>query len=173
MTTSWTNPTQIFQYSEPGAESIHKQWKFSDSNTVVGIGNKPIGIDGVLEHIARSPKYDITNKTYYFRATGYQFTNVPDIISGVELRLTTDRVGRVSDDTIQLCLNEELVGENMASISVDPVKIYGGETDLWGAEISLLDVMDMSFGVVIRLRSHPHWPHRDSAFIKALEVRIH
>jgi hypothetical protein len=169
MTTAWTNPTQIFQYSEPGAELIHKSWNFSDSDYMYQL----ISLNGVLEHIARSPKYDITNKTYYFKATGYRFTNLPEVISGIELRLSADRVGRISDDTIQLCLNDELIGKNTASTLVNPVKIYGGETDLWDTEISIPDVMNMSFGIVIRLKSHPHWPHKDTALIRAMELRIH
>ena len=173
MTTAWTNPTQIFQYSEPGAELIHKSWNFTDADTVIGVNYQPVSLNGVLEHIARSPKYDITNKTYYFKATGYRFSNLPEVISGIELRLSVDRVGRISDDTVQLCLNDELIGKNTASTAVNPVKIYGGETDLWDTEISIPDVMDASFGIVIRLKSHPHWPHKDTALIRAMELRIH
>lgn len=170
MTTAWTNPTIVEQYSETGAESIHIPWKTDEILAVTNPSSDTLGLNGVLTHIARSPKYDITNKTWFVRATGYNFVNLPNVISGIEFRLTTKRAGRITDDTIQLCSNGQLIGENRADLIVDPIKIYGGSLDLWSTSSITID---STFGVVIRFQSHPHYPHKDSAYIQALELRIH
>lgn len=170
MTTAWTNPTIIEQYSEPGAESVHISWKDEELIAVTSPDLESLGLNGTLTHIARSPKYDITNKTWFIRATGYNFINLPATISGIELRLTARRAGRITDETIQLCSNSVLIGENRANLSVDPTKVYGGSSDLWSASGITVDA---TLGVVVRFQSHPHYPHKDSAYLQALELRIH
>lgn len=175
MTSSWTNPTIVTQYAEEGGENVHVLWddtdNFANLKHTDGYG---VGTMGYLEHIARSPKTDTTNKTYYIRATGYNFVNLPETISGIEIRLTANRRGRITDDTVQLCLNNNLIGENRATLAVNPLKVYGGETDIWAVDnLSIEDIRDNSFGVVLRFKSHPSWPHRDAVFVDSVEIRIH
>jgi hypothetical protein len=177
MTTPWTVPSRLFQYPETGAETVHVAWREDEFNSVLNSGSTPgfqsLNLDGVLEHISRSPKYDVTNKTYYLQATGYRFTNLPEILSGVEFRFTARRMGRCADDTVQLCLNSELIGENQASTFLDPMQLYGGGNNMWTSNLTLQDIQNPSFGVTVRLRSHPNWPHRDSAGIIGMEMRIY
>ena len=161
MTTPWTNPTTLTQYAEEGAESVHVQWDNSLKST-----------NGCLEHIARSPKHDLRTKTYYLKATGFNFQNLPETISGVELRLSVKRRGRVTDETISLVINDQ-VSENRATLDLAPTKLYGNETDVWAMENLSIETLDNNFGVVIRLQAHLHWPHKDPAFIDAVELRIH
>ena len=174
MTTDWTTPTIITQYSEEGGENIHVSWdSIDDFANMKSSNEQSVGTIGNLYHIARSPQVDLTNKTYYIRATGYNFRNLPNEILGIEVRLKTKRGGRVTDDTIQLCLNGELIGENRATLDLNPIKQYGSETDLWATDITLETLQDASFGVVVRFRAHPHWPHNTAAFIDSVEIRIH
>ena len=161
MTTPWTNPTTLTQYAEEGAESVHVQWDNSLRST-----------NGCLEHIARSPKHDLRTKTYYLKATGFNFQNLPETISGVELRLSVKRRGRVTDETISLVINDQ-VSENRATLDLAPTKLYGNETDVWAMENLSIETLDNNFGVVIRLQAHLYWPHKDPAFIDAVELRIH
>jgi hypothetical protein len=170
MTTAWTNPTIVEQYAEPGAESVHIPWKTDELLAVTSPDSETLGLDGVLTHISRSPKYDLTNKTWFLRARGYNFTNLPTVISGIELRLTAKRAGRITDETVQLCSNGGLIGETRADLIVDPIKIYGGSSDMWSTPMINIDE---TFGIVIRFQSHPQWPHKDSAYIQSLELRIH
>lgn len=169
MTTQWTTPTILEQYVEEGAEAQHVAWRESDLTE-----NTTITTNGTLLHLARSPKVDYKNKTYYLKATGFDFTQVPDIISGVELRLNTDRRGRVTDETVQLLVNNDPVGDNQASLVLDPIKHYGGANNIWGLD-SLLkeEILNSGFGVLIRFKAHPDWPHRDEVKIKALELLIY
>jgi hypothetical protein len=173
MTSSWTTPTVITQYPEPGAESVHVPWKENEFDSLTSLGIGSVSSNGTLVHLARSPKYDITNSTYYIKATGYNFKLLPTVLSGIEFRFTTKRAGRITDDTIQLCSNDESVGKNYADLDLSPIKVYGGAADMWDSSLTIADIINPLFGIIIRLKSHPQWPHKDTAFLQAMEIRIH
>lgn len=175
MTTPWTNPTTITQFADEGAENVHIPWDSSNNFAAMKSDNEQgVGSVNALYHIARSPKTDTGSKTYYIRATGYNFYNLPDEVSGIELKLKTRRGGRVSDDVVQLCLNNAELGENRADLIVNPLKYYGSNSDLWGStSIDREIVQDSTFGVTLRFRSHPKFPHRDAVFIDSVQIRIY
>lgn len=174
MTTEWTTPTLFSQYAETSAEDIHVPWDASKFNALKNIDNQRLGLNGVLTHIARSPKTDTTNKTYYLTAQGFNFNNIPEVISGIELRINTERRGRITDDTIQLLIDNQPIGVNKANLDVDPIKTYGGPTDLWDIENILVENLRQStFGVLVRFQSHPRYPHKDGAYISGIELRIY
>jgi len=161
-------PTTFYQYAEEGGESVHIRWDETKFNSQVKIGTQ-----GVLSHLARSPKTDLRNKTYYLKVQGFDFSSIPDTINGIEVVLTTDRRGRVTDETVQLVINDQVVSENKATLNLDPIKTYGSSTDLWGLETISQQDINSSFGLLMRFQSHPHFPHRDGMFIRGIEVRIH
>lgn len=175
MATAWFNPRLIVQYPEDGAEDLHVRW--DDSNGFSGLKSSngiTVGTMGDLFHIARSPKPNLTNKTFYIRLTNYNFSNVPDTISGIELKLMSKRAGRIVDDTVSLTYQNNLIGENQANLEVNPIKFYGSSNSLWGLEsISKATVIDPSFGIVLRFKSHPSWPHRNPVDLDSVELRIH
>ena len=175
MTTNWTFPTTISQYAEPGAESVHISWIEKDGFSAL---KRPDGnfiiTEQPLKHISRSPKHDIRMKTWFIKATGYSFQNLPLTISGIELRLNANRKGRITDDTIHLCLNDEFVGTNKATLSLNPIKVYGGKFDKWSADtLSRANIEDPSFGIIMRFQSHPQWPHSEPMMIDSVELRIY
>lgn len=174
MSTNWALPSIITQYSESGAEDKHVAWdnerNFSSLKSKDGSHTKTIRD---LLHIARDPKHDILEKTYFLKLTGFQFMNVPQSLSGIELKITMNRFGRITDDTIQLCLSDNLIGQNFADLNLAPIKIYGSATDLWNTSLTSNNILENTFGVVLRFQSHPRWPHRSSAFIDAVEIRVH
>lgn len=175
MATDWYNPQTISQYAEPGGENIHIRW--DDSNNFAGLrsaNGTAVGTVSSLIHIARSPKPNITSATYYIKMTGFNFQNLPDLVSGIELKLSSQRVGRITDDTVILTYNNETIGENQARLEINPIMYYGGEASLWGIRsVSRALVQDSSFGVILRFRSHPSWPHRDPMDLKSVQLRIH
>jgi hypothetical protein len=161
MTTEWTTPATFSQYAEEGAESVHIPWDSTLTST-----------NGCLEHIARSPKHDLKTKTYYLEATGFNFQNLPNVISGIELKLSVKRRGRITDETINLVVNDN-VGENHATLDLSPTKTYGGATDIWGVKNLSVGNLSNNLRVLLRFQAHPNWPHKDPAFIDAVELRIH
>jgi len=174
MTTNWALPTNVTQYSESGAEDYHVSWEnINQFESIKFLDGRRIKTSRDLVHIARDPRHDIKEKTYYLKLTGFNFYNIPNNPTGIELKLNMNRYGRITDDTIQLVLNDNLIGENKATLDLTPVKVYGSGTDLWNTALTNLDLQNINFGIIIRFQSHPNWPHKCSPFIDAIELRIH
>ena len=72
-----------------------------------------------------------------------------------------------------MCSNDESVGKNYADLDLSPIKVYGGAADMWDSSLTIADIINPLFGIIIRLKSHPQWPHKDTAFLQAMEIRIH
>jgi hypothetical protein len=171
MTTPWTFPTIVEQYAE---DVSHVGWNeddgFSSLKTETASGVPALA---PLFHIARSPKFDIKNKTWYLKCTGFNFTNLPTSLSGVLLRLSMHRGGRVTDETISLCYQNNNIGKNLADLPLNPITIYGGSTDTWQVEnLDISMIQDSSFGIVLRFQSHPYWPHKTVPIINGVELQI-
>jgi hypothetical protein len=173
MATNWTFPSLIEQYAEESAEETHISWSNLEVSKINSSNKISLTTFGDLYRIARSPKHDLISKTYYLKLTGFNFLNVPPTLSGIEMRLTGNRRGRVMDDTISLCLNGLAIGENRGKIDIMPITTYGSENDIWGSELTINNVNDVTFGVIMRFKSHIKWPHKDPMFIDCVELRIH
>jgi hypothetical protein len=167
MTTVWTTPNTVTQYAE---DPSHIEWNqnFSAFTSLMD----GVSLTKPLEHISRQPKNDIKMKTWYLQATNFNFQNLPTAVSGIAFRFSVSRGGRVFDETVQLTYNGELIGENKCLRTVDPVQIYGGATDLWTVDNINDIIQDPSFGIAIRLRSHPDWPHKTTPILRGLELQI-
>lgn len=174
MTTPWTLPNTITQYPETGAETKHVSWAEIDNfNSLKNLDLRSIKTSRDLVHIARDPRSDIQEKTYYLKITNFQFLNLPETLAGIEVKISMNRYGRITDDEIFLTYNNEIIGENQATLMLDPIKVYGNDTDVWNTSLTIPQISENSFGVVCRFRSHPSWPHKSSALIDAIEIRIH
>jgi hypothetical protein len=174
MSTNWALPSIVEQYSEAGAENVHVSWEeVNNFNSLKNKDGKSIKTSRDLLHIARDPRHDIKEKTYFLRCTGFNFINLPQVVSGIELRISSNRGGRIIDDTIQLCLNEELIGDNFANLTIDPLKVYGNDIETWNSNLSMTNIQDSTFGIVVRFQSHPNWPHKCSVFLDSIELRVH
>lgn len=175
MATEWLKPRIITQYPEAGAENIHLRW--DDSNDYAGLkstNGTTVGTLGALIHISRSPKPDISSKTYYLQLSGFNFTTLPELPSGIEVEISAKRAGRIIDDTVSLTYDGKLLGDNQANLNLDLTKVYGGENSQWGlSSISSELIQDPTFGVTVRFKSHPQWPHKDPMDLVSVRMRIH
>lgn len=173
MNSNWALPTSVTQYAEPDSIN-HVSWV--DTNDFYSLKNndgRSIKTSRDLLHIAKDPRHDLVEKTYFLKIVGFNFVNLPSTLSGIEMKLTMNRYGRISDETIQLCLGDQLLGDNRTNINLDPIKIYGSDIDIWNANVTIADMQRPEFGVILRFRSHPSWPHKSSALIDAVELRVH
>lgn len=170
MSSFWTYPNDFYQFSE---ENTDIPWNDEKFNELRNLDKKHINLAGDLYHISMSPKNDLKNKTYFLKLTNFNFKNIPPTLSGIELKLTTKRFGRIVDDTIQLYLNDKEIGENKALLSSDPTIIYGNLNDTWKTSLTINDVQNKNFGILLKFKSHPFWPHKNGMFIDAVEMRIH
>jgi hypothetical protein len=173
MATNWTSPNTIEQYAESDAENIHVSWDASEFSNLRNLDGRSVKTVRDLLHIARDPRHDIVEKTYFLRVSNFNFVRLPDTLSGIEVRITANRYGRITDDTVQLCLGGTLIGENQATLELSPIKTYGSSESRWSANLSMSDIQLSSFGVVVRFKSHPSWPHKCSVLIDAIEIRVH
>lgn len=174
MTSNWALPTTIEQYSESSAELVHVSWdSFDNFNNLKTNNGKSVKTSRDLLHIARDPRHDITEKTYFIKCVGFNFVNLPLVPSGIEVKLTSNRFGRITDETVSLTLNNELIGDNHASLDLSPIKTYGNNNDMWNTTLTQSDIQNSSFGVILRFQSHPNWPHKCSMLLDAIEIRIH
>jgi hypothetical protein len=151
----------------PGAETIawtHSELIISADNyaTTVTPLSTISGTNGVLYRYATK---QLWTSDYRCNATGE--------LLGIELILNSQRLARVQDYVIQLCLNDELIGENKHNPMAANLQIYGSPTDLWGTELTAEDVNDPSFGVVVSMQSNDSRPHKDAGYIDQIALRIH
>lgn len=175
MTTSWTTPKTIIQYAQDQAEGKHVPWDVSTNFVeLMSVNEQFVKTTKPLIHISRSPKPDVVEKTYYLHLSGFNFVELPEVIVGIECRLTCNRGGRITDDTIELVSGDTVIGDNIANRNLDLIKVYGGDLSTWG--ITTLDpevVRSNQFGIRLRFKSHPSWPHKTTAKIASAELRIY
>lgn len=172
MTTNWTLPSLVTQYAE---DESHIPWnEVDDFSAIKTMNGKGTSTASPLLHIARQPRNDIKMKTHFLKATGFNFINLPDTISGITCKVTMNRHGRIADETVQLTYNGELIGENYATTNLNPISVYGGEADKWKiTDINTTMIQDSSFGIVLRFRSHPQWPHSTTPTLYSIELQVH
>jgi len=187
-TTAFLLPTTVNQVTIPneitGVPSI--DWK--DLNYISGTGSYAV---------SKRPLYTISglwmekflSNTSQIWLTGFHIPANANQLTGIEFQLGIQRAARIEDLLIQLTLNGELIGDNLASL-VNPVQsnmytgdfteplnpigdynIYGGATNLWGTTLTSIDITDPTFGVVISFKSNTTYPHSDIAYVDQAAVR--
>jgi hypothetical protein len=171
MPTPWFLSTTVEQYAE---DPSHIKWDGVDE--FYGFGNPEFSnlrSATDLLHISDPTVNDIKMKTWYLVASGFNPTNVPATISGLEVKLIAKRHGRITDDTVQIRVNGDIIGANKANAGLDAEKIYGGQTDDWGNYgIDRSMFLMPSFGILLRFQSHPNWPHRAPVSVNSVSIRI-
>lgn len=173
-------PNTIIQVNDPNVNMItwdNVEYIKSDDN-YAGSSQSLYTISGLYQEKYRS----VTNMVY---ATNF---NIPSDsnrkLSKIELLINVRREARIQDYIIQLTLNNELIGDNLAFtlsnhqafISNIPVmqdySIYGSSTELWNTDLSWENITDSSFGVVVSFQSNEEIPHRNVIYANQLRLRI-
>lgn len=174
MASFWTAPKNI---SQSGELTTHIPWNSNLYSIRYDDGTR-LSTTAPLSHIANSYAGDRLMKTYYLYAIGFNFKRWDydkNTIAGIQLKLNSERSGRIVDDTIQLVLNGEVIGKNNANIEINQTKYYGVSTP-WEITVNTTAtnaiVQNSTFGVCIRFQSHPSWPHRESPSIEYLALRL-
>ena len=68
MTTNWTLPTNVIQYAEEGGEDAHISWlETNNFHSLKDFDGKSVRTTRDLVHIARDPRHDTLQKTYYLK----------------------------------------------------------------------------------------------------------
>ena len=171
MSTNWFYPNSITQIAE---DEHHVSWAGESTGFYPLKSNvyEFVGTVRPLLHVANSMVNDLRMKTYFLYLTQFNMKNLPQTISGVEAEVNMKRGGRITDDTVQLRYQNEYIGDNKATATLENIKIFGGETELWGASLSPTILTDSSFGIGIRFQSHPYWPHKETPMINYVRLRV-
>lgn len=173
------NPTTVTQYAEN--EEAQIPWESDYLHFLTTPGLSSVTTVRPLHHIARAPKYDIIDVTWELQLTAFNFTNLPTTISNIQLTVNMGRAGRITDDIIQLCYLGELIGENQARPAFDinqksllqEVTVYSGDLSTWKIpDLTLGMVQDPTFGIVLRYKGHPAWPHKVAPVMQMVDLQI-
>jgi hypothetical protein len=178
MPTLWTYPTLVSQFAE--FPEHHVPWtnnttKFSDRELDLTLPEYEVNFIRTEKDLLHIPNTSVNNlrmKTWYLKFSGFEFRYMPDTVSGLEAKINVKRVGRITDDTIQLYINNEHVGDNKATAEISDQKTYGSETDLWAIEDLTPATFTRNFGIILRYQSHPSWPHRETPTMTHVELRV-
>ena len=134
-----------------------------------------------LTHFANPATGDLRSRTQSLVCTNFNMVNLPELITGIQIHLSAQRGGRITDEVIQLTYQGEVIGQNKVNYITDseghlPItndSIYGGATDLWGVEITPAMLLDPTFGVSLKFQSHPYYPHRCSMMLYAVTLTVY
>ena len=194
MTTNWYNPNNITQESEFEDFENHIQWQKGVTKTLdqygiptdfpnydLNTGGSLIQSSKPLLYISNDGHAPLRMKTWYLHLTDFRIADVPEVISGVELKTIVRRKGRIMDETISLRHNDNLLGENKINYNTDDLghvpiynaTSYGNMTDLWDAVLTPEIITDSSFGVTLRFQSHLFYPHRETVLVESVELRVY
>lgn len=171
MSANWVIAKSVDQSAE---DPSHIKWDgVSSFRGFSNVAGAYVRSSSDLLHISNATVNDVRMKTWFLIVSGFQFSSIPTTIKGVELQLSTKRYGRITDETVQMMVNGQVLGKNYANSDLADVKTYGSPTDLWG-----LPVLDRSmllmpeFGFLIRFQSHPNWPHSSPIAINSVMMRV-
>jgi hypothetical protein len=134
-----------------------------------------------LTHFANPASGDLRTRTQALYCLDFRITDLPEVISGIELNLKTQRNGRVVDEQIQLVYQGDPLGNNNFIYITDEdghLKItndttYGSATDTWGADLTPEMLQDPSFGVIVKFQAHPYYPHRSTMYLDAVSLTVY
>ena len=160
-----------YSYRPTSVEIISNEneisWKTTPSRNVNFLLESRWSTVRSLKHIANSASGNIRERTQALICTNFQIDKLPDIITGLEVKITAQRNGRIADEIIQLTYQGNPIGANNfiyladseGHIKITNETIYGNPTDLWGTELTPDILTDPSFGIILKFQSHPYFPH--------------
>lgn len=164
MPSSWTYPSIVTQFSD---SEHHVRWlNVGDNFTSLN----QIRTERDLLHISNPTANDLRETTYYLLFRGWNWEDLPETISGLEAMINVKRIGRITDDTIQLYYNQA-IGDNKANSEISDEKTLGTSTDTWGYQLTSAMLQDNNFGLLLRLKSHPSWPHKATPNVTHIQIR--
>jgi hypothetical protein len=156
-------------------------WRRTTVNDLNSLLKNPLQTIGDLKHRSNLASGDLRDSTRILYFKNFNFSNLPDTISGIELTVTARRSGRIVDEIVQLSVNNQLIGNNNfiyltereGHLRIDDVTTYGNPTDLWGIELTPELLNDSTFSVALKFQSHPYFPHSSNLIIESVALTVY
>lgn len=170
-------PSNVLQQSD--SPDIEIPWEsFVSSNSEFLLSSRWRPTRNLL-HIANPATGSIRNRTWSLVCTGFNITDLSEV-NGIQLNLSAQRNGRITDEVVQLTYLNQPIGNNNVSYLTDSEghltilndTIYGGSTDLWGADLTPEILQDPSFGVILKFQSHPYYPHSSGMYLNSVSIDV-
>ena len=92
------------------------------------------------------------------------------IIDGIEVKVLSDKKGRIKDNIIQLAQSGSVIGSNKANANAGNIHTYGGSTDTWGTSLTYSDLSSLQ--VALKYSSGTV-PHKDSVYVYSVQLKIY
>jgi len=163
--------------------------KFYSPKTILQVSNQDNDISWINNFsLGQIDSFNITEKPFYRIArrdnlggvnsstqlwcTNFQIPLLENI-TGIELKLVTQRLARIQDYVIQLTYDNELIGKNLYNDLAEDLQIYGGSNNVWESNISPQQLSGQSFGIVIELGPNKKTPHKDQGYIDFVGIRVY
>ena len=166
-TTNYIIPGNVAEHSEEGGIA----WNHIRGSIGDGAGWSCAITNKELHTIPGLWQERFASKTNQLWFTDFNFPSA-GTIQGIEVQFNVQRLDRLQDYIVRLCLNGELIGDNIATPDIIDLKTYGSSTNLWSTSLTMADVADASFGVAISLRSNVTIPHKDLGNINQVAMRV-
>ena len=108
----------------------------------------------------------------YTLSTAFDFSPVTTTVDGIEVKILANTSNRIEDSIVQLAQSGSVVGTNQASTQVTTGNnyTYGDSTSTWGATLTYSDLSTLQVAVKYKSDSQPH---RDSAYVYSVQLKIH
>ena len=156
-------------------------WKSTPSRDVNSLLEQRWTTVRSLKHIANPATGNIRERTAALICTNFQMENLPDVITGLELKIIAQRNGRIADEIIQLTYQGQPIGKNNfvyltdseGHIKITNETLYGGPEDLWETNLTPEMLMDPSFGVILKFQSHPYYPHSVGMILDSVSLTVY
>lgn len=132
---------------------------------VMGVGTiawaNPDRITG-QDSLYASANFSSVQQTNYLEASNFDFSSIPagSTINGIVVTINRFQSGTysaITDKVISLILEGSLIGTgkvppggSWSPIMPTPVS-FGGSSDLWGTSVTLANIQDSTFGVVLSI----------------------
>ena len=191
-TTTFYNPTQLTNVTIHNSVTGHDSINWVTNNNII-VENNYAYSSKPLYTVSGLWMEKFLSNTSQLWCTGYKIPDNDQQVQGIEFSLNLKRAARIEDLLIQLTLNGELIGENLAS-TINPVQsnmytgggpndiplvpvgdnyIYGGASDLWGTTgLTSANIADSTFGIVVSFKSNIIYPHNDTAYLNQVSIRV-
>ncbi len=188
-TTNFNAPTVITQIESYNDVLNRYSIPWRHSENIISKDNYAVTVEPI-HTISGFWQEKFYTETHRLVTTGYNFEDTGLEVVGIEAFVSLQRLARVQDLVIQLTLNGDLVGENLAS-EINPVQsnqytgdfdeplnpvgdqhIYGSSADLWGKVWTSSEIADATFGLVVSFKSNQLTPHRDLVYLDQVALRI-
>ena len=100
--------------------------------------------------------------------SGWPMTGVTGTVTGISVRVYAEK-NRVRDQLVQLYLDGALIGSNRASELAGHEHVYGGDTDMWGTQLTPEQLPRIKVALIYQSGS---MPHRDHAYVDTVQLQV-